>query len=94
MNVTLHIERLIVDEALLQRGQRAGLQAAVQAELGRLLAAGEFPATWSNGSATPHLRGGDIQVGQAANVAALGGQIAQSLYGAMGGEATRSGGTR
>jgi hypothetical protein len=33
MNVRLHIERLVVDEGLLSRGERAGIAQAIEREL-------------------------------------------------------------
>ena len=87
MNINLHIERLIVDEALLARGGRAALQNAVSAELTRLLSEGSLPTPWLNGGNLSTIRGGAIQVGQPNAPANLGAQIGQSIYGAFGGTA-------
>ena len=44
MNISVHIERLVIDAALLPSGATVAVQHAVQAELGRLLGApGDLP---------------------------------------------------
>ena len=90
MNITLHIERLIIDQALLGTGRRDALHAAVEAELTRLLTEGNLPAAWRNGGTVPSLPGGAIQVGQRDNTAHLGAQIGQSVYGAIDSTSNRS----
>ena len=90
MNVYLHIERLSIDEALLERGQRDTFHAAVEAELTRLLTENTPPTAWMNGSAVPNLPGGSIQVGQINSPAHLGAQIGQSVYGAMSAPVSRA----
>lgn len=90
MNINLHIERLIIDEALLGTGRRDALHAAVEAELARLLTEGQLPAGWLNGAAIPTLPGGSLAIGSASNPAQLGAQIGQAVYSAMSSPVTGS----
>jgi len=95
MNIQLHIERLILDGVALQNGQGAQLQAAVEAELARLLLAGGLNAELRAGGALPWLRGGDIQLtgdGSRASdsmPAQLGQQIAQAVHRGIGAPSER-----
>jgi hypothetical protein len=88
MNVTLHIERLILDGLDVRPGDRPHLQAAVEAELTRLLGEGGIAPGLAAGGAVPALRGGSVQMGGGAggkSAAGLGSQIAQAVYGGIGG---------
>ena len=60
MNVKLHIDRLVLDGIDLETAQRPVLQAAVEAELGRLLAEGGVGESWAAGGAVPASAGGWI----------------------------------
>lgn len=90
MNINLHIERLVVDAALLGDGRREALHAAVEAELARLLAEGQLPAGRLHGAAIPTLNSAAIQIGAASNPAQLGAQIGQAVYGSLSQPATGS----
>ncbi len=83
MNVTLHIERLILDGLDVRPGDRPRLQAAVEAELSRLLGEGGIAPGLAEGGAVPALRGGNVQAGGGDSVR-LGTQIAQAVYGGIG----------
>ena len=84
MNIELHIERLIVEGLPVSYAQRPLLQAAVEAELMRLLAEGGLAEGLAGGIMVPSLQGGVLQLGGASDPAALGVQIAQSVYGSIG----------
>jgi hypothetical protein len=84
MNVNLHIERLILEGIDLAPHEHGHLQAAVEAELGRLLSAGGFSQELAGGIALPSLRAGDIQLGNGAGPVPLGRQIAQAVYRGIG----------
>jgi hypothetical protein len=95
VNVRVYIERLILDGVAVPYGQRPQLQAAVEAELGRLLAAGGLASGLAQGAALPAVAGGSIQLAQANEPLILGRQIARTAYAAIGMlETSRSGQTR
>ena len=86
MDIDLSIEQLILHGIDLPRGQRPLLQAALEAELARLLADGNLAARLAGGGDQPILSGGEITLpagGAAPDPAHLGGQIAQAIYGGM-----------
>ena len=82
-NIHLHIERLVLDGVPVNGAQ--ALQGAVEAELGRLLAASGLAASLAAGAAVPSLRVGDIRLAAGQGVDVLGGQIAGAVFGGIGG---------
>ena len=82
--IYLHIERLILDQALIERGQGPLLQAAVEAELTRLLAADGLGARWMGGGAVPGVPRGEVHVQDGEGPSGLGAQIAQAIYQGIG----------
>jgi hypothetical protein len=84
MNVNVHIERLILDGLPLTRSQGPLVQAAVEAELARLLGEGGLASSLQAGGALPSLRAGAIQLASNGNPQQIGIQIAQSVYGGIG----------
>ena len=84
MNIHVHIERLILDGIPLEPGQAAQLQAAVEAELGRLLAENSLPPGLLAGGAFGALRAAPIQLAPQSQPASQGAQIAQAAYGSLG----------
>lgn len=83
MKVNLHIDRLVLEGIDLDHAQRPHLQAAVEAELGRLLAergVGNLAA----GGAVPSVRTEGFEIGADGGPGRLGTQIAQSVYGGIG----------
>jgi hypothetical protein len=84
MNVNIHIERLILDGVHVPYAQRPALQAAVEAELTRLISEGGLTPGLQSGGAYPRVPGGSIQLPQDGNHAALGSQIARAVYGGIG----------
>jgi hypothetical protein len=84
MNVNLHIESLILDGIDVEPAHRPALQAAVEAELGRLLARGGVGAELAAGGAVPSVRAGGFQMSGMGSPRQLGRQIARTVYGGIG----------
>jgi hypothetical protein len=83
MNVNLHIERLVLDGIDIEPAHRPVLQAALEAELGRLLAQGGVGASLAGGGAVPALRAGGFTMSGTRNSRQLGRQIARAVYGGL-----------
>jgi hypothetical protein len=86
MNISLHIERLILDGIAVPPGEGPRLQAAVEAELGRLLAEGGLSPALLGGGAVPLLRASEVQLVNDGTPGRLGTQIARSVYQGIGKE--------
>ena len=84
MNIYLHIEELVLDGLPVGRQQGPLVQAAVEAELGRLLAAGGLVPELSVGGAVPRLAAGPLSLAPHATPAQLGTGIASAVYGGIG----------
>jgi hypothetical protein len=80
MNINLHIERLILDGLLLERSQGPHVQAAVEAELARLLTTNGLGEQFQSGGAMPSVRAAGIQLENGSSSIEIGQQIAQSVY--------------
>ena len=83
MKIDLHIDRLILDGIDLGPAQRPLLQAALQAELGRLLAEAGIAGSLAAGGMVPSVRADGFAMSGEASPASLGRQIAQSVYGGI-----------
>ena len=84
MNINVHIDRLILDGISISHYQRPLLQAAVEGELARLLAADGLATGLLAGGAMLHVPAGAIQLTGESDPANLGQQIAQAVYGGIG----------
>jgi hypothetical protein len=84
MNVDVHIERLILEGISLPPDQQPQLQAAVEAELARLLAARGLSPELATGGVVPSVAAGSLQLAGINNPAHLGTQIARAVYGGIG----------
>jgi len=84
MNIQLHIERLILQDVDIATNQGPALQAAVQAELTRLLSNGGMATELAKGAAVPRITATAMQFSKGNSPAQLGRQIAQSVYGGIG----------
>lgn len=84
MNINVNIERLVLEGVSVPPSQRPLLQAAVEAELGRLLTAEGLSAGLRSGGVVPRVPGGTIQLSPESNPTQLGQQIAQAVYGGIG----------
>lgn len=82
MNIHLHIERLVLDGV--DAAQPQLLQAAVQAELTRLLAQGGVAPSLAGGTFLPHVALPSITLAQGEAPASAGARIAASVYGGIG----------
>jgi hypothetical protein len=78
--VSLHIERLVIEGVPLGPGQASRMQAAVERELARLIAANGLSPGIITVGALPFIGVGGIQLSSALNAQRLGGQIAQAVY--------------
>ena len=83
MNIELHIERLILDGLQVEPRNRATLQAAVEAELTRLLTTGGLRPELLSGAAVQSIRGREIQVTNQMPAAQIGNQIAHAVAGGI-----------
>jgi hypothetical protein len=84
MSLRLHIDRLVIDSFPLPPGGGPALQAAVEAELSRLLAEGGLAPALQGGGALPALRGGAVPHAPGASARTFGNQIAQAVYEGIG----------
>jgi len=85
MNVRLHIDRLVLDGVSVSAAGRPRLQAAIESELARLIAAGGISPELTRGIAVPSVRAPQMALAPDARPAQLGVQIARSVYGGVGG---------
>jgi hypothetical protein len=84
MSVRLHIERLVLDGVDVGPGQHQLLQAAVQAELARLLGQGALAPELMAGGAVARLAAPSISMAADATGAQVGTQVAGAVYGGIG----------
>ena len=84
MNINVHIDRLILDGIPLSNHRWLVLQAAVEGELARLLAADGLAPSLLAGGAVPRVSAGAIQLTNQGDPTDLGQQIAQVVYGGIG----------
>jgi hypothetical protein len=84
MNIDLYIERLVLDGISLSPGDRPLLQAAVEAELTRLLASRGLSDALQSGVALYKVKTSGIQRENNENPARLGEQIAGAVYEGIG----------
>jgi hypothetical protein len=83
MKISVHIEHLILEGLPVARHQGVLVQAAVEAELARLLAEGQLDPQLLSGGAVPRLAANTIQLSPAVNPTRLGQQIAQAVHGGI-----------
>lgn len=84
MNITIHIERLILDGVDISHADRPALQAAIESELARLLADGAAADGFRAGGAVPVLRAPAIDLVRGSTPARMGEQIAGAVHGGLG----------
>ncbi len=83
MSIHLHIDRLVLDGVSVLPHERPVLQAAVEEELTRLLAADGLPSTLMSDGAVPSVPASAIQLKCESGPTRLGQQIARAVYGGM-----------
>ena len=84
MKINVHIERLILDGLPITRSQGQFLQATVEAELARLLAANGLAPGLRISGAMRSVPAKSIHLTQGNDPGHLGQQIAQAVYGGIG----------
>ncbi len=84
MNISVHIERLILEDLPVATSQRELVQAAVEKELGRLLAAGGLSEELRHGGAVPRVQADAMHLSRENPPAELGQRIARAVYGGIG----------
>jgi hypothetical protein len=84
MNINVQIEQLVLDGITVSPAQRPYLQAALEAELGRLLTEGGLAPSLARGPALPSVVAPGIQLSQTGGPGHLGRQIANAVYGGIG----------
>lgn len=80
MKVTVNIGRLVLDGVDVPPGGRAPLGAALEAELGRLLARDGLPPSLQSGRSLESLSGGEIQLARDPGPGRLGQHIASAFH--------------
>lgn len=80
--IRVHIERLVLEGLPVERSQGPLVQAAVEAELSRLLAQGGLGPQLAAGGAVPSVPAEGIRF-EGGSPAQMGRQIARSVYGGM-----------
>lgn len=83
MNVHLHIQRLILDGLPLDTAQGPAVQAAVEAELVRLIAERGLVPTLQQGGALAYVRGGEINSARSDTPDSLGEKIGRAVHGGL-----------
>jgi len=84
MTIRLHIERLVIDGLPLEAEHGPVVQAAVEAELTRLLVEEGLAPGLQQGGALAYTRGADICTTLPSTPVSLGQQIGRALYGGIG----------
>lgn len=84
MKINLQIERLILDETLTERVHAPLVQAAVEAELARLLAQDSLSSALLAGGSLPELPNVSVQLPAPTGPANLGQQIAGAVHSRIG----------
>jgi hypothetical protein len=82
LDIHVRIDRLVLEGVTLPAGGGAAVGAALEAELGRLLAEGGLGEAWQAGDAMPYLAAGPVSL--AGSPADLGTGIARAVYGGLG----------
>lgn len=83
VKIDVHIDRLILEGLPLTRHQGVLVQAAVERELARLLAAHGLSGKARTGGAAPQVNAGSFELREANHPSRLGQQIARSVYGGI-----------
>jgi len=84
MNITINIERLIIDGLAIPQRHRAQLQSACEAELARLLATNGLAFDIQTGGTQKSIQGGTLALEHDEDPQMLGKKIAQAIYRGIG----------
>jgi hypothetical protein len=84
MSIAVHIERLVLDGVPIPHRHRAQVQAAIQQELSRLIAANGLAVDMQASGVLPRVGGGEIHLEDDEQPGRLGAQIARAIYKGIG----------
>jgi len=84
MSIHLHIEHLVLDGFAVDAAQGPAVQAAVQAEVSRLLAEHGLGDGFRQGGATEYVRGPDFRAPAAPGPGPLGREIGGAIHRSLG----------
>ena len=84
MNISIHIERLILDGLPIAQRDRVRLQSAIEEELARLLTAGSLVIDLRTSGTLSCLTGGTLELTNKEDPHLLGQRIAHAIYGGIG----------
>jgi hypothetical protein len=90
MEINFHIDRLVLEGLPLTPSQGAAVQAAIEAELARLISDNGLAPAFTSSLAIPRLAASNIQLSGEKNPTRLGQQIAQALFAGIGNEKSKS----
>ena len=85
MNVTLHIEQLVLDGLPTAAHDSVQIQAVVEAELVRLLSESGIPAGLQAGLNQAHISAPALRLNSSPQAREIGAQISAGIYGAFAG---------
>lgn len=83
MSITLHIERLVLDDALVGAHAPARIEAAIRGELERLLAADGLSPDLAAGGAHERLSAGQLHLVAGTGAQDIGIHVGQAIHGAL-----------
>ena len=83
MSIVVHIERLVLDEALVASHRPERIGAVIQTELERLLAIEGLAPELTVGGGRARLTGSPIHLSAGAGVQEVGARMGQAVYGAL-----------
>jgi hypothetical protein len=85
MSIRIHIERLILDGLPVQPRDGALFQAAVEAELSRLVTLSGIPSDFQTGGNQARIDAPALQLMSSPDAKVLGAQVGEGIYGAFAG---------
>ena len=83
-DVTIHIERLVLDGFAMDAAEAGRVRAAIEIELSRLFTEQGAPASLASIGSVPSIPAGGVQYAPRTTGAELGVSVAQSLYRSFG----------
>ena len=86
MKIVLHIERLVLDGLPVTAMEGARVRAAIERELAGMLSRGGMSRALRQGGAVPRVSAPEITLGARERPDTIGGHIARSVHGAIGGD--------
>ena len=93
MNITIHIDRLVLDGLPLERSAGSMVQAGLEKELARLLGDHGLQSGWQQGGAVAALSAPSIALGPSAKPFEIGEAVGQAIHHAVNGQPDKGGRT-